>query len=104
MLFTPANNGNYILNYNFRVDEDSPELKKSSKRLENIVIADTVNGIVANNITEFHVPTHDGVPCGAFKYGANGAPLADGADLSTSRQILLDLKGYGGAGFFLYLR
>ena len=95
MLFTPANDGNYILNYNFRVDEVSPALKKSSRRLENIVIADTVKGIVANNITEFSVPSHDGVPCGAFKYGVNGAPLADGAAISTARQILLDLKGWG---------
>ena len=94
-LFTPANGGSYILNYNFRVDDASPALKKSSERLENIVIAGTVKGIETDKITEFSVPEHDGVPCGAFKYGANGAPLADGADLSTARQILLDLKGWG---------
>ncbi|MBQ2623630.1 MAG: hypothetical protein IJI36_19950 [Kiritimatiellae bacterium] len=94
-LFTPANGGSYILNYNFRVDEDSPALKKSSGRLENIVIADTVKGIETDKITEFSVPEHDGVSCGTFKYGVNGAPLADGADLSTARQILLDLKGWG---------
>jgi hypothetical protein len=36
----------------------------------------------------------DGVPGWAFKWGVNDAPLADGAALSTARQILLDLEGH----------
>ncbi len=50
------------------------------------------------------VPVHSGVSCGEFKYGVDGAPLADGASLSAARQILLDLNGYGGRALFINLR
>jgi len=44
------------------------------------------------------------VSCGEFKYGVDGAPLADGTSLSAARQILLDLNGYGGAPLFIHFR
>ena len=41
------------------------------------------------------MPEHHGASCGAFKYGIGGEPLAAGAGLTTARQILLDLQGWG---------
>ena len=87
----------------FYVAEDSPALVKSSQSLENVVIVDTKAGLKTENIVGGIgvVPEHGGVSCGEFKYGAGGEPLADGAALSTARQILLDLQGKSNGIMFL---
>lgn len=93
--------------FKFAVAEDSPALKRSSEALSNIVIVQTENGFATDYIADGIgvVPTHGEVSCGAFKYGLNGGPLeGDPPDLTTARQILLDLKGYGNKGvrFLVY--
>ena len=90
----------------FEVSEKSPALRKSHAHLSNMVIVQTESGIDTSYMDDAigTVPVHSGVSCGEFKYGVNGAPLADGASLSTARQILLDLNGYGGAPLFIRLR
>ena len=90
----------------FEVSEKSPALRKSHAHLSNMVIVQTKLGIDTNHMDGAigTVPVHSGVLCGEFKYGADGDPLADGASLSTARQILLDLNGYGGRALFIHLR
>ena len=95
--------GNNTCDAHFYVAEDSPALVKSSQSLENVVIVDTKAGLKTENIVGGIgvVPEHGGVSCGAFKYGVGGEPLADGAALSTARQILLDLQGKSNGIMFL---
>jgi len=90
----------------FEVSEKSPALRKSNARLSNMVIVQTKSGIDTNHMDSAigTVPVHSGVSCGEFKYGVDGAPLADGTSLSAARQILLDLNGYGGAPLFIHFR
>ena len=98
--------GNNTCDAHFYVAEDSPALVKSSQSLENVVIVDTKAGLKTENIVGGIgvVPEHGGVSCGAFKYGVGGEPLAEGAELSTARQLLLDLEGNApnGVMFLIY--
>ena len=89
--------GSHTCDIHFYVAEDSPALAKSGKALSNMVIVQTAAGMSTDRMeTDIGtVPEHHGVPCGAFKYGVGGEPLAEGAALSTARQILLDLQGHG---------
>ena len=101
---TPTGGGATKLS--FEVSEKSPALRKSHAHLSNMVIVQTKSGIDTSHMDDAigTVPVHSGVSCGEFKYGAGGAPLADGTSLSAARQILLDLNGYGGAPLFIHLR
>ena len=79
--------------FTFAVAADSPALTTSAASFENMVLVQTVSGFATDKIGAFTVPEHDGVPYGEFKWGVGGAPLAEGADVTTARQILLDLTG-----------
>ena len=103
--FATAINGQTPGHFKFAVAEDSPALKRSSEELSNMVIVQTENGFATDYINEHigTVPEHNGTPCGEFKWGVEGTPLADGAALSTARQILLDLQGHvNGVLFLIY--
>ena len=72
----------------------------------NMVVVQTGAGFSTGKI-DVHfgtVPEHNGVSCGAFKYGIGGEPLAQGVGLTTARQLLLDLKGWRLAPFVLQLQ
>ena len=91
--------------FTFAVADDSRALKKSTELLENQVLVQTANGFVMDYIDEDigTVPEYGGESCGAFAWGVNGLPLAEGAELSTARQILLDLKGYDKSNGIMFL-
>ncbi|MBR1921465.1 MAG: hypothetical protein IJ829_05620, partial [Kiritimatiellae bacterium] len=89
--------------FRFAVAEDSPALKRSSEQLSKVLVQ-TQNGFAMDYIAEGigTVPEHKGESCGAFKWGLNGAALeGEEPDLTTARQLLLDLKGYGKGVLFL---
>ena len=75
---------------------DSPALKVNGV-IENNVLVQTTAGFYETVLSDsvFVVPERDGSPTGAFKWGVEGAPLAEGAELSPARQLLLDLEGAG---------
>ena len=83
----------------------SPALKVNAK-IENNVLVQTTAGFYSTVLSDsvFSVPSHDGAPAGAFKWGVGGEPLADGAERSTARQLLLDLEGNApnGVMFLIY--
>ena len=81
--------------YTFAVSPDSPALKVNAT-IENNVLVQTTAGFYSTVLSDsvFTVPERDGTPTGAFKWGVEGAPLAEGAELSTARQLLLDLAGF----------
>ena len=83
--------------FDFAVSPDSPALTASGAALNNMVMVDTQAGFTTGTIVEGigTVPEHGGTPCGAFQWGVGGEPLAEGAALSTARQILLSLQGFG---------
>ena len=91
--------------YTFAVSPDSPALKVNAT-IENNVLVQTTAGFYANVLSDsvFSVPSHNGAPAGAFKWGVEGAPLAEGAELSTARQLLLNLEGNApnGVMFLIY--
>ena len=88
--------------FELAIGPDSPALKKASVAFTNVLIS-AAAGFYTNNMVEAigTLPTHDyhdgqgEIPCGAFIWGKDDAPIADGADITTARQILLDLHGYG---------
>ena len=84
---------------------DSPALKVNAT-IENNVLVQTTAGFYSTVLSDsvFTVPKRDGSPTGAFKWGVEGAPLAEGAELSTARQLLLDLEGNApnGVMFLIY--
>jgi hypothetical protein len=98
--------GSHACDIHFYVAEDSPALRRSNRQLVNMVVVQTAAGLSTGKIDEDigTVPEHNGTSCGAFKYGVGGEPLAEGAGLTTARQILLDLKGWRLAPFVLQLR
>ena len=77
-----------------------------NRKMVNMVVVQTAAGFSTGKIDEDigTVPEHNGTSCGAFKYGVGGEPLAEGAGLTTARQILLDLKGWRLAPFVLQLQ
>ena len=91
--------------YTFAVSPDSPALKVNAT-IENNVLVQTTAGFYSTVLSDsvFTVPERDGSPTGAFKWGASGEPLAEGAELSTARQLLLDLEGNApnGVMFLIY--
>ena len=92
----PSDNGGMVATHTFAVSPDSPALKVNAT-IENNVLVQTTAGFYSTVLSDsvFTVPERDGTPTGAFKWGAEGAPLADGAEPSTARQLLLDLEGAG---------
>ena len=82
--------------HTFAVSPDSPALKVNGV-IENNVLVQTTAGFYETVLSDsvFVVPERDGSPTGAFKWGVEGAPLAEGAELSPARQLLLDLEGAG---------
>ena len=88
--------------FELAIGPDSPALKKASVAFTNVLIS-AAAGFYTNNMVEAigTLPTHDyhdgqgEIPCGAFIWGKDDAPIADGADVTTARQLLLDLHGYG---------
>ena len=89
----PDNEGTQAT-HTFAVSPDSPALKVNAT-IENNVLVQTTAGFYSTVLSDsvFTVPECDGSPTGAFKWGVEGAPLAEGAELSTARQLLLDLEG-----------
>ena len=89
--------------HTFAVSPNSPALKVSGT-IENNVLIQTTAGfyetVLSDNST-FTVPERDGSPTGAFKWGVGGAPLAEEAELSTARQLLLNLTGHAQGVLFL---
>ena len=88
--------------YTFAVSPDSPALKVNAT-IENNVLVQTTAGFYSTVLSDsvFTVPERDGSPTGAFKWGVEGAPLAEGAELSTARQLLLNLTGHAQGVLFL---
>ena len=70
-----------------------------------MVVVQTAAGFATDKIVDGigTVPERDGTPAGSFQWGVGGEPLAEGAALSTARQILLDLKGWYIAPFVIQL-
>ena len=98
----PDTNGKVAI-HTFAVSPSSPALKVSGT-IENNVLIQTTAGFyetVLGDSTSFTVPERDGSPTGAFNWGKNNAPLADGAELSTARQLLLNLTGHAQGVLFL---
>ena len=100
----PDNEGTQAT-HTFAVSPDSPALKVNAT-IENNVLVQTTAGFYSTVLSDsvFTVPKRDGSPTGAFKWGVEGAPLAEGAELSTARQLLLDLEGNApnGVMFLIY--
>ena len=90
----PSENDGTVATHTFAVSPDSPALKVNAT-IENNVLVQTTAGFYETVLSgsTFTVPERDGSPTGAFKWGVEGAPLAEGAELSTARQLLLDLEG-----------
>ncbi len=88
--------------YTFAVSPDSPALKVNAT-IENNVLVQTTAGFYSTVLSDsvFTVPERDGSPTDAFKWGVEGAPLAEGAELSTARQLLLNLTGHAQGVLFL---
>ena len=102
--FAAAISGQTPGRFKFAVAEDSPALKKSRETLSNVVIVQTENGFATDYIADGIgvVPTHNEVSCGEFKWGLEGSPLeGESPDLTTARQILLDLQGKSNGVLFL---
>lgn len=80
--------------HTFAVSPDSPALKVNAT-IENNVLVQTTAGFYSTVLSDsvFTVPKRDGSPTGAFQWGVEDAPLAEGAELSTARQLLLNLEG-----------
>jgi len=106
--FGQAGSGTTQAKIFFVVDEDSPALCEKHDLLEKMVIVQQTapkaidTTIVAEGIGT--VPTHHGILAGSFMYGINGVALGDGDDITTAKQILLDLQGWHVPGTFLILR
>ena len=100
----PDTNGKVAI-HTFAVSPSSPALKVNAT-IENNVLVQTTAGFYANVLSDsvFSVPSHNGAPAGAFKWGVEGAPLAEGAELPTARQLLLNLEGNApnGVMFLIY--
>jgi hypothetical protein len=81
--------------HTFAVSPESPALKVDAA-IANNVLVQTTAGFFETVLSDsvFTVPERNGVSCGEFKWGVGGAPLAEGAELSTARQLLLDLRGF----------
>ena len=89
--------------YTFAVSPDSPALKVNAT-IENNVLVQTTAGFYSTVLSDsvFTVPERDGSPTGAFKWGVEGEPLeGESPDLTTARQILLDLQGKSNGIMFL---
>ena len=81
--------------FEFAVDPMSPAIRQTTREVRDMVVVSTSAGFNADVIADGigTVKTRKGVDCGGFKYGVNGEPLAEGAALTTARQILLDYDG-----------
>ena len=83
----------------FAVSPESPALRRDKPVLENHVIVSTKNGFETGRVGDGSGGIgegQEGVPGWAFKWGASGSPLeGEPPDLTTARQILLDLEGHG---------
>ena len=83
----------------FAVSPESPALRRSNSVPENHVIVSTKKGFETGRVGDGHGgigDSQEGVPGWAFKWGASGSPLeGEPPDLTTARQILLDLEGHG---------
>ena len=90
----PSDKGGTVATHTFAVSPDSPALKVNAT-IANNVLVQTTAGFYETVLSDstFTIPERDGTPTGAFKWGVEGAPLAEGAELSTARQLLLDLQG-----------
>ena len=90
----PSDDGGTVATHTFAVSPDSPALKVNAT-IENNVLVQTTAGFYSTVLSDsvFTVPERDGSPTGAFKWGVEGVPLAEGAELSTARQLLLNLEG-----------
>ena len=89
----PDTNGKVAI-HTFAVSPSSPALKVNAT-IENNVLVQTTAGFYSTVLSDsvFTVPERSGAPTGAFNWGVGGTPLADGAELSTARQLLLNLEG-----------
>ena len=90
----PSDNGGTVATHTFAVSPDSPALKVNAT-IENNVLVQTTAGFYSTVLSDsvFTVPEREGSPTGAFKWGVEGAPLAEEVELSTARQLLLNLEG-----------
>ena len=71
----------------FEMAEDSPAILKGSA-LRNHVLIQTAAGFSSSYVKDFSPPGK-----ATLSWGVDGEPLADGADLTTARQLLLNLPG-----------
>ena len=81
--------------FSFTVAKDSPAIHDSKHPIANNVLVTTVSGFYTGFMADplGITPSSGGKSLGAFKYGVGGAPLEEGDDVSTARQILLDFTG-----------
>ena len=89
----PDANGK-VATHTFAVSPDSPALKADAEIVNNVLVQTTA-GFYSTVLSDsvFVVPEINGATAGSFKWGVGGQPLAEGAELLTARQILLDLQG-----------
>ena len=85
--------GHATADYHVIISPDSPALKRSGEKLENVPLIYAKAGF---DLTDTRTMTlepveYKGEPSGKLSWGKDGEPLADGEN---ARQVLLDLQGY----------
>ncbi len=89
------NGGNATADYHVIISPDSPALKRSGEKLENVPLIYAKAGfdLTDTRTMTFEPVEYKGEPSGKLSWGKDGEPLADGEELSKARQVLLDLQG-----------
>ena len=87
--------GHATADYHVIISPDSPALKRSGEKLENVPLIYAKAGfdLTDTRTMTFEPVEYKGEPSGKLSWGKDGAPLADGEELSKARQVLLDLQG-----------
>ena len=87
--------GHATADYHVIISPDSPALKRSGEKLENVplIYAKAGFALTDTRTMTFEPVEYKGEPSGKLSWGKEGKPLEDGAELSEARQVLLDLQG-----------
>ena len=87
--------GHATADYHVIISPDSPALKRSGEKLENVplIYAEAGFALTDTRTMTFEPVEYKGEPSGKLSWGVDDVPLADGEQLSKARQVLLDLRG-----------
>ena len=87
--------GHATADYHVIISPDSPALKRSGEKLENVplIYAEAGFALTDTRTMTLEPVEYKGESSGKLSWGKEGKPLEDGAELSEARQVLLDLRG-----------